>query len=458
MFASWNSDKIVESYKENLAIRSSFFFCSVLPDRHDLRRVTMRKFWIVFACLLLSAVLLGGTAIAIAAGENPIVGPGEVVNDDFITTDTTVLNEGTVLGDFIAFAQTLTNKGQVEGDLIAGGLQVNIEGVIGGSLRVGGTDVRANCTIERNAMIYASIVNIGADTVVKRNAYYWGEAVNSAGRVMGNTTIRARSVTLSGVYDGDVNINTMTEDGKLDILPGTVIKGKLTYEGVKAYAVPSDVQVGSFSYVSIEPVDTTAAQSSLSLWSLIRKIFTLLAYYLIALLIYKIFPRFFVRSGDFIEAKPFSSAGIGIATLGSLVAGSLALILLMILALFILKGSVVLFSTLAILFVTMVTVLFADIPVSMWIGNIITNRKASVPARLAAGLAAVSAIKIILEILKGLQGVSAIARIILFIVNISIWLLGTGALMKSVYEISRSANKQAEAEEVEANTYESAEI
>lgn len=414
----------------------------------------MKKFWIVFACLSLSVVLLGGTVVAIAADENPVIKAGEVKDGDLITGGMTVSNDGTIRGDFIAFAQTLTNTGEVEGDLIAGGNRINADGRIGGSLRVGGADVTVNCTVERNAMIFGSTVKVGDDTVIKRNAYYLGGIVSVSGKVMGNTSINAGNVTLGGVYEGDVRINNMTEGSSLNILPGTIIKGKLTYEGVTEYAVPSDVQVGSYSYIRIEPKSKTSEQPTFSLWGLIKRIFTLLAYYLFALLIYKAFPRFFVRSGDFIEARPFSSAGIGIATLGSLVAGGLALILLMILALFIIKGSVALLGILVFVFVTVITIVLADIPVSMWLGNIITRRKASVPARFAAGLTAVSAIKIILDLLKNLQGVSTVARIILFIINISIWLLGTGALMKSVYEVSRSANRQAEAEEITAETFE----
>lgn len=418
----------------------------------------MKKFWVVFTCLLLSVVLLSGTVIAIAADENSVIKAGEMVDGDFITGGVAVLNEGTILGDFIAAAQNLTNTGEVEGDLIAGASQISVNGRIGGSLRVAAADLKVNCTVERNATIFGSTLTVGEDTVIKRNAYYLGGIISASGRVMGNTSINAGNVTLGGIYEGDVKINNMTEGSTLNILPGTVIKGKLTYEGVTKYEVPSDVQVGSYSYIKIEPVNKTSVQPAFSLWSFIKRIFTLLVYYLFALLIYKIFPRFFVRSGDFIEARPLSSAGIGIATLGSLVAGSLALILLLILAVFIIKGSVVLFGSLVFLFVTVVTILFADIPVSMWLGNIITNRRLSVPARLAAGLATVSAIKIILELLKNLQGISTIARIILYIVNISIWILGTGALMKSVFEVSKSANRQAEAEEFTSETSENAEM
>jgi hypothetical protein len=57
-----------------------------------LRRIKMKKFWVVFTCLLLSVVLLSGTVIAIAADENSVIKAGEMVDGDFITGGVAVLN------------------------------------------------------------------------------------------------------------------------------------------------------------------------------------------------------------------------------------------------------------------------------------------------------------------------------------------------------------------------------
>lgn len=418
----------------------------------------MKKFWIVFLCLSLSVVLLSGTVIAMAADENPVVKTGETLDDDFITGGISVSNEGTVLGDFIAGAQTVTNTGEVEGDLIAGASQINIGGRIDGSLRIGAADVKVDSIIGRNAIIFGSTITVGENTIINRNAYYLGGVVSASGKVVGNTSISAGNITLGGLYEGDVKINDMTEGTTLKILPGTIIKGTLIYEGVTRFEVPSDVQVGNYSYIRIEPVNKTTARPSFSLWDFVKKIFTLLVHYLFALLIYKLFPRFFARSGDFIEAKPLSSAGIGIATLGSLVAGSLALILLLILALFVIKGSVVLFGSLVFVFIAVLTILFADIPVSMWLGNVITSRKFSIPARLAIGLAAISVVKMLLDFLGSIQAISTIIGIVSFILNVSVWIFGTGALVKSVFEVSKAANRQAEAEEIAIDAFENVEM
>lgn len=403
----------------------------------------MKKAWIVFACLLLSVVLLSGFVIALAASGSSSVSKGEILDGDLIYgSNDKVSNDGKIIGDFIAIALEVTNNGEIDGDLVAAASKINAGGIIEGNIRAAGNEAVINGTVGKNAMIYGTKVIVGENAVIKRNAYYTGDTVDASGMVMGDTVIKAGKVTLGGVYEGDVTIKNNTS---LEILPGTVIRGELTYEGSAVYEIPSGIRVRDYSYVQTDT--QPMARQGITFWGIIRRIFTLLAYYLFALLLYKIFPRYFARCGRIIETSPFGSAGIGIAALGSLVVGCLSLILIILLALLIFKASVFIFSTLLIVVVTAVTIFFADIPISMWIGDMIAGRSKSVPARLAAGLAVISAAKIILDILKTIGAISSIARILLVIFNAAIWLLGTGALMKSIYEVARSANMQAETEE-----------
>ncbi len=406
----------------------------------------MKKGWILLISSLLVVFLLAGTVFAFAADENPITQVGETRKGDLITGGNTVVNDGVILGDFIAGAQVLRNTGEVEGDLIAGSNEINIGGHVMGSVRTGSNNANISAVIDRNAMIFASNLFISEKAEIKRNAYLFGAAITVNGIVMGDTSIYGGDITLGGTYHGDVKINDMQENSVLRINPGTVIKGKLIYKGVTRYEVPSDVQVGEYEYIKIEPASKQDLNQKINTWSIIKKIVTMFIYYLFALLLYKLFPRFFNRSGDFIEAKPISAAGIGIATLGSLVAGSLLLILLLILAIFIINGSVFFFGALLFTFVAVITILFADIPVSLWLGNLITSRRTNVPGRLAIGIATITIFKIILDILSSVSILSTAVGIISFVVNVAIWIFGTGAIMKIIFETGKAANLQAEME------------
>ncbi|NLL66230.1 MAG: hypothetical protein GX236_00830 [Clostridiaceae bacterium] len=408
----------------------------------------MKKRCMVLICSVLTIFILVGTAFAFAANENPIVSADQIRTGDFITGGNTVINDGLIMGDFIAGAQILKNSGEVGGDLIAASNEITIGGHVKGSVRTGSSIISISATIDRNAMIFASNIVISENAEIKRNAYLFGAAVTSSGTVLGDTSIFAGDITLGGTYEGNVKINGMQEGSTFRINPGTVIKGKLIYEGITKYEIPSDVQVGDYEFIKIEPMGKQENNQRLNLWNIIKRIVTLFVYYLFALLLYKLFPRFFARSGDFIEAKPLSAAGIGIATLGSLVAGSILLILLLVLAVFIIKGSVFLFGALLFAFVAAITILFADIPVSLWLGNIITNRRFGVAGRLAIGIGTIAVTKIVLDVLKGIALMAPIIGVISFIINIAIWIFGTGAIIKIIFETGKAANRQADAEEM----------
>lgn len=104
------------------------------------------------------------------------------------------------------------------------------------------------------------------------------------------------------------------------------------------------------------------------------------------------------------------------------------------------------FAGLLFLFAAIVTFLFAEIPVSLWLGSRLIKDKKSIPAKLALGLVIIWALKIILQILKGVSGVSGLVGIVSFIFNAAVWILGTGAILKSVSEIVKGANMHAETE------------
>lgn len=407
----------------------------------------MKKGWKVLLYLLLAGVLLTGSTFALAAAEDPLLSAGQIFEGDFITGGTNVTNDGTVLGDFIGGAQNFTNTGTVEGDLIAGALTANIDGHILGSVRIGANDINLSATVDRNAMLAANSITLRENSVINKNGYIFGSSINANGKVLGDITLIGQFVSLGGTYEGNVRVATGGERVSFEILPGTVIKGKLTHEGATRYEMPTGVQIGDYEFIEIQPTSPEAVKTTFTVWSLVKTIFTMLLYYLFALLLYKAFPRFFVRSGEFVAEKPLTAAGIGLATFGCLVAGGIFMVLLFLLVLLIFKGSVIFYAGLIFVFIATISLLLAPIPVSLWLGDRISNNRMKVPARLAVGLALLTVIKLALGYMKTIQEVSAFAGVILFIINALIWLFGTGAIMKIVPEIAKSANRQAEAGE-----------
>src|SRR3712207_6533782 len=77
-------------------------------------------------------------AVESRSGDQVIVGPDEVVDDDLYATANEVVVEGTIRGDLVAFGQSVTVDGTVEGDLIAAGQSVEIGGEVDDDARIAG--------------------------------------------------------------------------------------------------------------------------------------------------------------------------------------------------------------------------------------------------------------------------------------------------------------------------------
>lgn len=409
----------------------------------------MKKKHSILICIILVLALCSGTMTVLAADENQIIGPGETYEGDlFYFGGYSFTNDGTVKGDILLLSQTLTNRGSVEGDIIGYSMDANITGDVDGSVRIAGTNANISSKIARNLMIFGNSVLISDQTVIGKNAYIYGGSIKSLAHVKGDTHIYASNVILGGTYEGNVTLNNMGEGTTLDFTPGTVIKGKLIYKGLSKPSIPTGVEIGGLEFVALDPA-SGQQKPVFDFLTLFKKLVTLLVYYLFGLLLYKLFPRFFVRTGDFIAAKPLSAVGIGIASLGTLVGSVLLLIIIFLLTLVLLNLSIFAFSGLVIVFFTAVITVFSTLPVSLWLGGRLTRHKGTVPGKLAIGLGVISVIRLAFELLAVVPSVGFIFGLLKFILNLAIWLFGAGAILKVAYEMLKSANRQAEAEQAE---------
>ncbi|HPU22378.1 MAG TPA: hypothetical protein PL099_05320 [Thermoclostridium caenicola] len=403
----------------------------------------MKKRHIGMIAAWLLIFIMTGAVIVLADENNPTVSAGEILDHDFIVEGYSVTNDGTIRGDLLSFSQRLTVRGYVEGDIIAFASDIFIGGEVGGSLRLAGSSIIVASRVARNVMLIGSGLVLDKGSVVLKNAYLMGDTVKSLGTVEGTITIYGTDVTLGGVYNGDVTVHMLGERASLNILQDTVINGKLTYIGANAFTPPSYARVKDYEYIKVSPSESS---SRMDVMAVVKRLATLTVYYLFALLLFRLFPRFFVRSGDFIAKSPLATAGVGMATLGTFVGGLLILLILILLVMTILDKSILGFTGLVFLFFGLMTILFADLPVSLWLGGKIAGKTDSVPARLAAGLVTIQAAKLILKLLGGLPSVGPVFSALGFMVNAAVWLLGTGAIVKTLFSMLKAANRQADAE------------
>src|ERR671920_837915 len=95
--------------------------------------------------LVTFALLLAGFSVApprgggeTRSGDEVVISPDEVLDDDLYVTANRVVVDGTIRGDLVAFGQSITVDGTVEGDLIAAGQSVEIGGTVEDDARIAG--------------------------------------------------------------------------------------------------------------------------------------------------------------------------------------------------------------------------------------------------------------------------------------------------------------------------------
>jgi hypothetical protein len=412
-------------------------------NRHMMNRVAV--------LVLLASVLLSGTMLhARAAVDGDVarpaesrVGAGTIFEGDKLLAGTQISNEGEIKGDLVMAGQNGDMQGTVGGDLLAVGSDLSVSGKVLGSLRSGSGNLLLSGEVGRNLTSFSGTATLTENSIVRGNLYLVGETAILQGTITGTAWVAASTVTLSGTFLGDVTVEAMQRGNdiktNLVVMPGTVIKGTLAYHGTSESSIPSDASIGRVKFTKVAPAKETARTDVFGWKQMVRSLLTVLLLYLIGLLLLRLFSGFFARPAAYLRQNPFAVAGVGVAALGVSVAAVIMSFLFGLIAIFLFKPVVVLTVS---LLLTTVIVLFGALsmlPVSLWLGNLLTRGRGGIPGALAAGLACLTIIRLLLVFLSGLPVIGIVFAVILGLFGIAVWLLGTGAMLRTVKLYHESA-------------------
>ncbi len=148
-----------------------------------------------------------------------------------------------ILGDAVAAAGDVIILAPVSGDLLLLGGGIDAGGPVEGDIRAFGA--RISVTGDAGGDIFA----IGGSVEVAGRAAelrIGGVTVSVTGGSTGRTVIYGSSVTLGGVYDGDVEI---VASDHLTVLPNTIIAGVLEYDAPQEADIHETAEIlGGVSY------------------------------------------------------------------------------------------------------------------------------------------------------------------------------------------------------------------
>ena len=427
---------------------------------------------IMIGIVLLSVLML--TTLSINAKDVKNIGNTEIIQKSLFFAGEEINNDGTIRGDLFAGAKIVASSGIIQGDLIAGGenvlssgtvtgdilcgaSSVDITGIVGGDIRCGGTNVSIDGNVGKNVNAFAETTQIKRDTQIGGNLLAFGSYIRIDGKVKGYTKLNAHRITLNGEFFGDVDINMESScddvthshwnrenspSRTITILPGTVIHGKLTYKSPTQVDIPTGAVVKDYQWIKSTLSKTNRIPSPGAIvWSFIKMLLATAVYFLIAMLLWRLFPKIFMHLCDTIHAKPLQAVGLGLVGVLSIIAGCIGLIILILIS--ILFNALSLSFVIAIIMAAFFVTLFylATIPVALWLGNLLFKERFTLPARFALGLGIISLILFIIDLLSQFPAIGALFGFINFVVILGILLLGTGALLKMARKVIGSVQQ-----------------
>lgn len=198
----------------------------------------MRKVWLIALLFLLPSATHASTALS---ARTLVL--SEPVNGNAYLAATDVTIAAPQKGDVLAAGATISTTGAVGGDLMLAGGTVALHGSVAGDARVVGWHLDVSSPVGGDVFLAGATIN--ASTTASY-AHIVGGSVNLIGTFTGPVKVYGGDVTLSGTYAGDV---TIAASDHIEILPGTVIKGKLSYNAPEQITLPEDASVlGGVTY------------------------------------------------------------------------------------------------------------------------------------------------------------------------------------------------------------------
>ena len=182
---------------------------------------------------------------AYAAGASVVL--TAPVAGDFTAFGGSVITAAPVEGDDLILAGSVGSRSPVAGDLRAAGGSIDVSEPVAGDLFALGFSVHDS------GRAGGSVFIIAANTTLANGAE-------------GPVTIYGNNISLAGDFAGNV---TVTAGGRLSVAPGTVIRGKLSYEAPVEASLPSSVTVsGGVTYTNTSYLPDTNTSRTLALASI----------------------------------------------------------------------------------------------------------------------------------------------------------------------------------------------
>src|ERR671917_1107280 len=409
-------------------------------------------FLVVLAVLLLVSPVW---AVESRSGNEVVIGPDEVIEDDLYVTANEVIVDGTVRGDLIAFGGSIAVDGTVEGDLIGAAQTVEIGGTVEDDVRIAGQTL----LLDEGAEVADDLIAAGfslentPDSAVGGTLMYAGYQALLQGTVGEDVNAAANGLELGGEVGANVDAEVDGEDGGpppflfapqadlptvdsgLTLTDSAMVGGDLTYESSTEAQIEPQAQIEGEAVGEERPAEAEqdAYTFADAVFDNLRSFVALL---LVGLILIWIAPNWIRRRAGTVLNRPLASLGWGVLGLVAFLALGVAillatLVLAVILGLLTLGGLVALIVVLGLLAEVVLVLAF-------WI---FTNYLAQIVVSFLAGLLLVEAVRPgrgsgrVLPLVIGLilYGILRAVPVLGPLVGLAVVLLGLGTLLDWIW-------------------------
>jgi cytoskeletal protein CcmA (bactofilin family) len=396
-----------------------------------------------------------GWAVESQSGDQVIVGPDEVVDDDLYATANEVVVEGTIRGDLIAFGRSVTVDGTVEGDLVGAGQSVEVGGEVDDDVRIAGQALLLSegASVGDDLVAAAYSLHNEPESNVGGTLWYAGYQALLAGTVDEDLAAAVNALTLGGEIGGDVDVDVDGEEGGapapafvpvpqvpiptvepgLTLTDSALIGGNLTYQSSTEVQRDPGAQIEGDVVREERPVEEEEEEAARNpvAETVLDALRSLVALVLVGLLLVWLAPGWLRRRAYTVLDRPLASLGWGL--LGLIAFLVLGIVILLVTILLAIVLGLLTLGGLVVLIIVLGLLAEAALVLAFWIS---TSYLAQIVVSFLAGVLLVEAVRPgrrrgrVLPLVVGLILYVLLRAIPVLgpIVGLAVVLLGLGAL------------------------------
>lgn len=254
----------------------------------------MKKRRWVLATLLLAAIpMFAWMNVARAQHFATTVEDDQTIHSSLYSTGRDISIKGTVHGDIFCAGQKVTISATVYGDVVCAGMDVTISGKVEGDVRLAGQRVIVSGEIVRNATVVAGNFSFDADAKIGGDLTTNGGELNSKGSV-------GRDIVAGGnklIINGTVGRNVKSTTAEVQLKDEARVGGGLYYSSTR------EASIAQGAVVKGKTDHQQAEQKQGDGFNVVFYLYALVSLTLIGTILAMLFPRFFKKTNEYIEAS-----------------------------------------------------------------------------------------------------------------------------------------------------------